>query len=82
MVHFVLALTERLQRKQDYELVQAWMTVFLRVHGELVATGDDDDERLRDALRGWRTSQKEEAGRLGVLMGYCTGVMGFLRSAT
>ena len=35
--HFVAALTHRLRQKHDYELVQAWMAVFLRVHGEIVS---------------------------------------------
>lgn len=37
---FVTALTDRLCHKQDYELVQAWMTVFLRVHGGDIVSAD------------------------------------------
>ncbi|KAI9790613.1 MAG: hypothetical protein M1816_004945 [Peltula sp. TS41687] len=73
---FIHALTERLRRKQNYELIQAWMTVFLRIHGDQVSR----DEKLRDALREWRSCQESEAKRLGELTGYCSGVLGFLRS--
>ena len=73
---FVSALTFRLRQKRDYELVQAWMAVFLRVHGENVSGRED----LRDALMKWREWQDVESKRLGDLVGYCGGVLAFLRS--
>ncbi len=76
LVHFVHALTSRLGQKRDYELVQAWMAVFLRMHGDSVVL----DEKLGSALREWRSEQEKEGGRLGELVGYCAGVVGFLRS--
>ncbi|CAG8972628.1 hypothetical protein HYALB_00005397 [Hymenoscyphus albidus] len=76
LVNFVQALTSRLKQKRDYELVQAWMTVFLRLHMESVAM----DERLVGALREWRECQQVEGTRLGDLVGFCGGVVGFLRS--
>lgn len=77
LVPFVDALTWRLQGKRDYELVQAWMSVFLRLHGEHVS----GDAELVEALKRWRAEQGEESRRLGELVGYCGGVIGFLRSA-
>ena len=76
LVTFVEALTTRLRQKKDYELVQAWMAVFLRIHGDSVA----NDEDLRAVLREWRVVQMEQAERLGGLIGFCGGVVGFLRS--
>lgn len=76
LVTFVKALTSRLTQRRDYELVQAWMTVFLRLHGEAITVDDD----LRTALEEWRIEQKREAGRLGDLVGYCSGVVSFLRN--
>jgi len=77
LINFVEALTQRLRAKRDYELVQAWMAVFLKCHGEIVV----EDAGLQTALRCWREEQKKEAERLGRLMGFCSGVVGFLRSA-
>jgi U3 small nucleolar RNA-associated protein 21 len=74
---FVQALTRRLRQKRDYEVIQAWMTVFLRVHGESIAENDE----LLSALHEWRQVQAAEAKRLGGLVGYCGGVVSFLRSA-
>lgn len=76
LIPFVEALTWRLREKRDYELVQAWMSVFLRLHGESVSA----DGVLLEALRLWRGVQGEEGRRLGELVGYCGGVVGFLRS--
>lgn len=76
---FVEALTERLRAKRDYELVQAWMSVLLKCHGEIVAESEADGELVR-AVRRWRVEQSGEAERLGSLVGYCAGVVGFLRS--
>ncbi|TVY34431.1 U3 small nucleolar RNA-associated protein-like protein [Lachnellula occidentalis] len=76
LVNFLQALTSRLQQKRDYELVQAWMSVFLRLHGDAVA-GDDG---LREALELFRGEMEKEGGRMGELVGFCGGVVGFLRN--
>jgi len=74
---FIKSLIFRLRQKRDYELVQTWMAVFLRVHGDVVA----GDEGLRGVLREWRDVQGVEGRRLNELVGFCRGVVGFLRSA-
>ncbi|RDL31351.1 Quinoprotein alcohol dehydrogenase-like protein [Venustampulla echinocandica] len=76
LVNFVEALTSRLRQKRDYELVQAWMTVFLRLHLDALS----HDDKLVQALGEWRQCQQEEGTRLGDLVGFCGGVVGFLRS--
>ncbi|KAL8725239.1 MAG: hypothetical protein Q9166_007478 [cf. Caloplaca sp. 2 TL-2023] len=84
MTAFVKALTVRLRQKKDYELVQTWMSVFLRCHGSVLVGGDSEAngaEALREALREWRDEQGREGKRLGDLVGYCSGVVGWLRSA-
>jgi U3 small nucleolar RNA-associated protein 21 len=72
----VSALTSRLKQRRDYELVQAWMAVFLRLHMDEVTR----DERLAEALREWRECQEGEGRRISDLIGYCGGVVGFLRN--
>lgn len=64
------------------------MAVFLRVHGTevLSSVGDDDEEgvgkgeSLKIALEEWKGVAEEEGRRLGELVGYCSGVVGFLRA--
>ena len=76
LISFVKALTERLGQKLDYELVQTWMSVFLRLHGDVVIYNPE----LVEALKLWQVGQEREAQRLSALVGYCSGVIGFLRS--
>ncbi|KAL5332521.1 Utp21 specific WD40 associated putative domain-containing protein [Aspergillus crustosus] len=82
---FVLALTSRLVYKKDFELANAWMVVFLRVHSEVVAACIESeygcDSGLKDALGCWSRVQQAEVKRLAGLVGYCRGVVGFLRSS-
>ena len=80
-------MTARLAARRDYELTQAWMAVFLRLHFDLVIGGEGDDEdsgsnnaALAQALREWRELQARERDRLDGLVGYCGGVVGFLRN--
>lgn len=76
MLHFIRALTSRLAARRDYELTQAWMTVFLRLHFDIVL----ESEVLLAALAEWKALQEKECSRLDDLVGYCGGVIGFLRS--
>ena len=77
MPAFIHALTFRLQQKRDFELVQAWMAVFLRVHGDIVPA----NASLKQALQDWRIMQTQERARLAALIGFCGGVVSFLRSS-
>ncbi|KAL8731904.1 MAG: hypothetical protein Q9181_004140 [Wetmoreana brouardii] len=80
MTAFVQALTARLRQKRDYELVQTWMSVFLRCHsGEIVGRGKEM-KALTEALKEWREEQGKEGKRLGELVGYCSGVLSWLKS--
>jgi U3 small nucleolar RNA-associated protein 21 len=74
---FIQALTARLRERRDYELVQAWMSVFLRLHGDVVAKDAD----LVGELRKWQEEAKRERDRVGGLVGYSVGVVGWVRSA-
>lgn len=74
---FIGALTARLQERRDYELVQAWMSVFLRLHGDTIVR----DPELVDGLRKWQEEAKRERERIGGLVGYSVGVVGWVRSA-
>ena len=76
LLHFIRALTGRLQARRDYELTQVWMTVFLRLHFDTVM----GSKELLSELAQWKSFQERECVRLDDLVGYCSGVVGFLRS--
>lgn len=73
---FIRVLTARLRQKRDYELVQTWLAVFLKVHADTIVV----DQRLRDVLKEWKGVQAEEAARLGARVAFCAGVAGWVRS--
>ncbi|KAA8915411.1 hypothetical protein TRICI_002444 [Trichomonascus ciferrii] len=77
-VTFIDALTHQLQRKQDYELIQVWMSMLLRTHGDVILEYSD---MLEASLRAWELEQRAEAQRLDSLVKYCNGVISFLRTA-
>ncbi|KAJ5624723.1 Small-subunit processome Utp21 [Penicillium lagena] len=85
LVDFVVALTGRLKLRRDFELVNAWMAVFLKIHADTVSLSSHRDEPeyrlLQAALASWTQEQRQEGKRLADLVGYCRGVVGFLRSA-
>ncbi|KAK4619662.1 U3 small nucleolar RNA-associated protein 21 [Fulvia fulva] len=76
-VGFVRALTWRLQQKRDFELCQAWMAVFLKVHGDVVV----GDEEVRGAVQEYRDALEVEKRRVQKLSGYVSGLVGYLRAA-
>lgn len=77
---FITALTARLGQKKDFELVQAWMAVFLRVHADSVIEDPGEPGGLREALKGWREVQTVLAGEFNARVAFCKGVVGWLRS--
>ncbi|KAI1450333.1 WD domain-containing protein [Annulohypoxylon stygium] len=76
LLHFIRAMTSRLVARRDYELTQAWMAVFLRLHFDLILESDT----LTNALAEWKAHQAQECDRLDNLVSYCGGVVNFLRS--
>ncbi|OTB08200.1 hypothetical protein M426DRAFT_317303 [Hypoxylon sp. CI-4A] len=76
LLQFIRAMTSRLVERRDYELVQAWMAVFLRLHFDLILESDT----LMSALAEWKKHQAEECDRLDNLVSYCGGVVNFLRT--
>ncbi|KIW91549.1 uncharacterized protein Z519_07515 [Cladophialophora bantiana CBS 173.52] len=77
MPTFIDFLIRQLRQRKSFELVNTWMSVFLKVHGDFVGEVDD----VRDKVVEWRKAMVEEETRLSELVGYTRGVVEFLRSA-
>ncbi|KAL4889301.1 Utp21 specific WD40 associated putative domain-containing protein [Aspergillus ambiguus] len=84
MSAFIRALSSRLSLKKDFELVNAWMAVLLNVHADTIAqcskSNSSESMELREVLASWSQAQQREGQRLAGMVGYCRGVVGFLRS--
>lgn len=76
MPTFVHALTRRLQQRRDFELVNTWMAVFLKLHSEFVAGLAD----VRQAVIDYQLAMNSEDERLSQSVGWARGVVEFLRS--
>ncbi|KAL1412861.1 rRNA-processing protein utp21 [Vanrija albida] len=72
---FLAALVGRLRSHRDFEAVQAFMTVFLSVHGDVLIANAE----LRDLLVRLQAEQKKESNRLLELISYSMGTISFLR---
>jgi U3 small nucleolar RNA-associated protein 21 len=77
-LRFIGALTTHLQTKRDFELVQAWMLAFLRIQQDWLVEVRDVDE-IREVMRKWEEVHRVERERIGNVVGYVGGVLGFIR---
>lgn len=73
---FLSALLGRLRSHRDFEAVQAFLSVFLNVHGDVLIANSE----LCSLLERLEKEQKREAGRLQELISYSLGTLAFLRS--
>lgn len=76
MVAFVKALTWLLRERRDFELGQTWMSVFLRLHGDVVA----QVPALREVVAEWSDESERVAARVRGRVGYVGGVGGWVRA--
>ena len=72
---FANALTRRIRSHRDFEAVQTFMTVLLRLHGEVFV----ENPELRSPLEKLREAQKEESERLLEVISASLGTLGFVR---
>jgi U3 small nucleolar RNA-associated protein 21 len=76
--NFVRAMVAHLQTKRDFELVQAWMLAFLRIQQDWLVEMRDVPE-IREAISQWEHVHRVERERIGNVVGYVGGVLGFIR---
>ncbi|EJF66083.1 Utp21-domain-containing protein [Dichomitus squalens LYAD-421 SS1] len=72
---FIGALTSRLLSHRDFEAVQTFMNVFLRMHGDVLTT----NEELRNELETLAETQRKKSERLLELLASSLGTLGFVR---
>jgi U3 small nucleolar RNA-associated protein 21 len=74
---FINALTRRLLSHRDFEAVQAFQNVFLRMHGDVIIA----NEELQPVLEGLLEVQRKESQRVLELIASSLGTLGFVRGA-
>lgn len=79
LVTFLRAVTARVKERRDFELANVWIGVWVKCHGSLLLSGQDDEDldEVREALADWREEAKQETERLEGLVGLVGGVLGW-----
>ncbi|KAJ7775037.1 Utp21 specific WD40 associated putative domain-containing protein [Mycena metata] len=72
---FIVALTQRLKSRRDFEAVQAFQNVFLRMHAEVII----ENPELQDSLDVLMSMQRKESERVLELIASSLGTLGFVR---
>lgn len=72
---FLNALVQRLRSHRDFEAVQAFQAVFLRIHGDVLIA----NEELRQDLARLQEVQKTESERMIDLLASSLGTLAFVR---
>ncbi|KAF9511143.1 hypothetical protein BS47DRAFT_1470832 [Hydnum rufescens UP504] len=76
LLSFLRALTGRLRTHRDFEAVQTFLAVFLRLHGEELAQGDS---KLSEALEVLLEVQRTESEGILDLISSSLGTLSFVR---
>ena len=74
---FLRALSQRLKSRRDFEAVQTYLNVFLRVHREMLVSNSE----IRGDLDAFLALQRQESGRLLDSIASCLGTLAFVRDA-
>ncbi|KAJ6597057.1 Utp21 specific WD40 associated putative domain-containing protein [Mycena vulgaris] len=72
---FVVALTQRLVSRRDFEAVQTFQNVFLRIHAEVIV----ENPELQAELEALMQVQRKESERVLELIASSLGTLGFVR---
>ncbi|KAJ7097769.1 Utp21 specific WD40 associated putative domain-containing protein [Mycena belliarum] len=72
---FIVALRQRLVSHRDFEAVQTFQSVFLRMHAEVIV----ENPELQDELESLMQAQRKESERILELIASSLGTLGFVR---
>ena len=72
---FMIALIQRLQSRRDFEAVQTYQSIFLRIHGEVLAANPE----LLETMKRLLSVQKAESERVLDLVTSSLGTLDFVR---
>ncbi|KAI8926926.1 Utp21 specific WD40 associated putative domain-containing protein [Entophlyctis helioformis] len=78
LCHFLEYVVYALDSQRDFELVHAYLNVFLKIHGDVIQAGG---ERLREALTTVQQRAEGAWGRLETKLQYALCVVDFARGA-
>ncbi|CDH10921.1 probable U3 small nucleolar RNA-associated protein 21 [Zygosaccharomyces bailii ISA1307] len=78
IVWFISALTQGLSSNKNFDLYEAFMSLLMKAHGDVIHANNNDHE-LKKALNTW-TAVHTRDERLVNLVNFCAGVVNFISS--
>lgn len=72
---FMHALVQRLKTRRDFEAIEAVMSVFLRLHADILIT----NKELKESLEELEEVQRTQSQRLSDLISSSLGTLNFVR---
>lgn len=76
--NFIKALTQGYKRNVDVELIEAWMSMLLKNHGDIFL--NTEDEAVTQSLQNWYNVHENKTENFDDLVKYCSGIIGLLTS--
>lgn len=76
--YFLEAMEYQLRTRRDFELVQAWISAFLSVHGDIIVANPGS---IKDRLQNILQSHQKEFTRLSEQIHYGLCLIDFIRKA-
>lgn len=76
ITYFIKALTQSLSTNTNIELSEAWMSMLLKNHGDVLH--NVQDEECCQALDDWYEGHKDKTNSFDELIKYCSGVVNLL----
>lgn len=75
--YYLEAILYMLKTRKNFELAQAWLSVFLNIHGDLIVT--NPSETVQENIKTILALQSEEFGRLSEQIHYSLCLIDFTR---
>ena len=76
MTYFIEALTQGYKSNINVDLIEAWMSMLMKNHSDVLHTVEDEACSL--ALDGWYDAHKGKTEKFDELIKYCSGVINLL----
>ncbi|CCH46115.1 putative WD repeat-containing protein [Wickerhamomyces ciferrii] len=76
--NFIQALTQGYKTNSNIELIEAWMNMLFKNHGDVLI--NIKDENVEQSLNEWYESHQNKTENFDDLVKYCSGVIGLLTS--
>ncbi len=80
LIWFIKAMSNGLKSNINFELIEAWIRILLKCHGDAILENYNKNKELKETISEWETLQENSINRLDYLVKYTSTVSNFLSS--